>query len=153
MTDEPPSPEPARSDVLVTVGGLVVACWGAVVLAAAGAFLTPFRIGPELVPISVVLVVLGILALTRFTHAVTDNPWLSLIPGGIWLVISFVWSTRTNEGDMVLVAQNWVASVYLFAGVLTIGVAGYRMIVPRRRTGLDRRHGSPSDIHVRDPGA
>ena len=135
MTEELPPTEPGRSDLLVKAGGLVVACWGAVLLAAVGAFLTPYRIGSVLVPISVVLVVTGILGLTQFAHEVTGHTWLSLIPGLIWLLISFGWSARTNEGDLVLVEQNWVATVYLLAGAVTIGVAAYRMIVPSRRPG------------------
>ena len=135
MTDELPPKDPG-SEILVRAGGLVVACWGAVLLAAIGAFLTPFRIGSVLVPISVVLVVLGLFALTQFAQDVTGHTWLSLIPGLIWLVISFGWSSRTNEGDLVLVEQNWVATVYLFAGAITLGVAAYRIIVPPRRRGL-----------------
>jgi hypothetical protein len=138
LTEESPPTEPGRSDIWIKVGGLIVACWGAVLLAAVGAFLTPFRIGSVLVPISLLLCVVGLLGLTQFAYDVSGHPWLSLIPGGIWLVISFAWSARTNEGDLVLVGQNWVATVYLFAGAITIGVAAYRMIVPRHR-GVDRR--------------
>jgi fatty-acid desaturase len=135
VTDELPPKDPG-SEILVRAGGLVVACWGAVLLAAIGAFFTPFRIGSVLVPISVVLVVLGLVGLTQFAHDVTGHTWLSLVPGLIWLLISFWWSSRTSEGDLVLVEQNWVATVYLFAGAITIGVAAYRIIVPPRRRGL-----------------
>ena len=134
MTEELPPKDPG-SEILVRAGGLMVACWGAVLLAAVGAFLTPYRIGSVLVPISVVLVVVGILGLTQFAHEVTGHTWLSLIPGLIWLIISFGWSSRTSEGDLVLIEQNWVATVYLLAGSVTIGIAAYRMIVPRRRLG------------------
>jgi fatty-acid desaturase len=134
VTEEPPPKDPG-SEILIRAGGLAVACWGAVLLAAVGAFLTPYRIGSVLVPISVVLVVVGILGLTQFAHEVTGHTWLSLIPGLIWLLISFGWSSRTSEGDLVLVEQNWVATVYLLAGSVTIGIAAYRMIVPRRRPG------------------
>ena len=134
MTDELP-PKHRGSEILIRAGGLVVACWGAVLLAAVGAFLTPFRVGSVLVPISVLLVVLGIIGLTQFAHDVTGHTWLSLIPGLVWLLISFGWSSRTDEGDLVLVEQNWVATVYLFAGSITIGIAAYRMIVPSRRPG------------------
>jgi hypothetical protein len=135
VTEGLPPEKPRRSDVLVKAAGLVVACWGAVLLAAVGAFFTPYRFGSVLVPISVVLVVVGILGLTQFAHEVTGHTWLSLIPGGIWLLISFGWSSRTSEGDLVLVEQNWVALVYLLAGAVTIGIAAYRMIVPPRRHG------------------
>jgi hypothetical protein len=117
---------------VITVVGLLVAYWGAVLLAAVCAFLTPFRIGTVLVPVSVVLVIAGIVALTRFAYAVTEHAWLSLTPGLVWLAISFAWSSRTTEGDLVLISQNWVATVYLLVGSVTIGVVGYRLINPRR---------------------
>jgi hypothetical protein len=123
-------------ETLLKIAGLVVACWGAILLAAVGAFLTPYRIGSVLVPISVVLVVAGIVAVTRFAFAVTEHAWLSLTPGLLWLVLSFSWSARTTEGDLVLVQQDWVATVYLLVGSVTIGVVAYRMIVPPRRRPL-----------------
>jgi hypothetical protein len=113
--------------------GLVVACLGGALLAIVGAFLTPYRIGSVLVPVSLVIVLVGIVALTRFAHEVTDRAGLSLLPGGVWLVLSLVLSSRTSEGDLVLTSQNWVATVYLLVGSVTLGVLAYRMIVPNRR--------------------
>jgi hypothetical protein len=125
-------PEPAGPDpVWVRPVGLLVACLGALLVAVLCAFLTPFRIGSFLVPISLVLVVAGLTAVTRFAHAVTDHAGLSLIPGGLWLALSLVLSARTTEGDLVLISTNWVATVYLLVGSVTIGVLGYRMITAR----------------------
>ena len=50
----------------------------------------------------------------------------------LWLVLSLVLSGRTSEGDLVLISTNWVATVYLLVGSVTIGVLAFRMIVPRR---------------------
>jgi hypothetical protein len=139
VTEAPPSqdvgppPAPKRfAEPWLKIGGIVVAAWGAVLLAAAGAFLTPFRIGSVLIPVSVLLVVAGLVVLIRFTHEVTGNVWLSLIPGVVWLLLSLAMSARTTEGDLVLVEQNWVATVYLLAGSVTIGLTAYRLFVPRR---------------------
>jgi hypothetical protein len=115
------------------LAGLLVACLGALLVAVLCAFLTPFRIGSFLVPVSLVLVVAGLTAVTRFAHTVTDHVGLSLIPGVLWLVLSLVLSVRTSEGDLVLISTNWVATVYLLVGSVTIGVLAFRMIVPRRR--------------------
>jgi hypothetical protein len=112
--------------------GLLVACAGAVVVTVLSAFLTPFRIGGFLVPIALVVLVVGLAAVTRFAHVVTGRAGLSLIPGGLWLVLSLVFASRTNEGDLVLSATNWVATVYLFVGSVTVGVLAFRMIIPRR---------------------
>jgi hypothetical protein len=115
------------------VGALAVACWGAVLVALLGAFLTPYRWGAVLVPVSLLVAVAGLVAVTQFTYRVTDHAGLSLIPGVLWLIVSLVLSGRTTEGDLVLTQQNWVANVYLLVGSVTLGVLGYRMVVPRRQ--------------------
>jgi hypothetical protein len=128
----PPSP-PARPgvlDVMARSAGAVVAVWGAVVLSAYGAFLTPFRLGQVLMPVAVVLAVGGNALLIRFAHGVTGNKMLALLPGLVWLVLSFIGAERTTEGDLVLYQSNWVATVYLFAGAGTVAVFAYRLLVP-----------------------
>jgi hypothetical protein len=111
----------------------VVASVAAFVLAIVCAFYTPLRVGTVLVPVSLVLVVVGLAGILRFTHWVTGRPAVSLIPGAVWLVVSLVLSARTTEGDLVLISSNWVATAYLIAGCVTIGVMGYRMIVSGSR--------------------
>jgi hypothetical protein len=140
VTEAPPSneaappPVPKRSsETWLKIGGTVVAAWGAALLAVVCAFLTPYRIGGVLVPVSVVLVVAGLVTLIRFAHEVTGNNWLSLVPGAVWLLLSLAMSARTSEGDLVLIEQNWLASVYMLAGSVTVGVTAYRLFAPRRR--------------------
>jgi hypothetical protein len=126
-------PEPPQSNLLwLRLAGLAVACLGAVLVAVVGAFLTPFRIGTVLVPVSLLIVIGGLTAVIRFAYAVTEKVGLSLIPGIVWLVLSLVLSARTREGDLVLLQQNWVAVVYILVGSVTVGVLAFRMIVPRR---------------------
>ena len=102
-------------------------------LAAVGALYTPFRIGNVLLPLSVVIVVAGMILLVRFTYDVTEHKWVSLVPGLVWLALTLVVSSRRTEGDLVLAQSNWVATVYLFAGSITLGVMGYRLFLPPRR--------------------
>jgi hypothetical protein len=110
--------------------GAIVAVWGAVVLSAYGAFLTPFRLGHVLVPVAVVLAVGGNALLIRFAHGVTGNKMLALLPGLVWAALTFLGAGRTTEGDLVLYQSNWVAIVYLFAGMGTVAVFAYRLLVP-----------------------
>lgn len=130
MVDEPPA---EKDPLWLRLTGLAVACLAGLLVALIGAFLTPFRIGSILIPVSLLLVVAGLTVVIRFAHAVTDHVGLSLLPGLAWLVLSLVFSTRTTEGDLVLLASNWVATVYLLVGSVTIGVLAFRMIVPRSR--------------------
>jgi hypothetical protein len=122
---------------LITVAGAVVASWGAAVLAIAGAFLTPFRVGGVLVPVSLLLVVLGNVGLMWFAYDVTGRKFLGLLPGLVWLGVSLIGADRTTEGDLVLIQSNWVATVYLIAGCVAIAGTAYRLFLgptppPRR---------------------
>lgn len=123
---------PATSPLWLQLAGLGVAGLGALVVAVVGAFFTPYRIGSILVPVSLVIVVGGLTAVTRFAYALTNRVGLSLVPGALWLVMSLVLSAPTTEGDVILLQQNWVAVVYILVGSVTLGVLAYRMIVPRR---------------------
>lgn len=118
-------------DLTIRTGGLVVAAWGGILLAFYGTFMTPYRIGTVFVPVSVVLVIVGNLALIWFAFFTTRNKWLALVPGLAWIALSFLGADRTTEGDLIMYQANWVGTVYLFAGAGTIAVAAYRLIVPK----------------------
>jgi hypothetical protein len=127
-----PPPGPSRPPTVgERIGAVAVACWGGVLVALLGAFLTPYRWGAVLVPVSLLVVAAGLVAVTQFTYRVTEHAGLSLIPGVLWLIVSLVLSGRTTEGDLVLTQQNWVANVYLLVGSVTLGVLGYRMVLRR----------------------
>jgi hypothetical protein len=139
-TDASPSVTPADPpripewvDVVLRAVGAAVAAWGGFVLAAFGAFISAFRIGTALVPLALPLAVVGNALLIWFAYRVTGNKFLGLLPGLIWIMVSFVWASRTTEGDLVLYESNWVATVYLLVGSATVGVYAYRLIVPPRR--------------------
>jgi hypothetical protein len=130
----PPPPAPVEPVATwVRVGGIVVGCAGAALLAIVGAFLTPFRIGGVLVPISLPLVVFGIAGLLQFTRITAGPGLLAVLPGVVWLLLTLVLSSATTEGDIVLSQANWVAIVYLLLGTVTTGVVAYRMILPPQR--------------------
>jgi hypothetical protein len=127
-----PAPPERPEPWWLKLTGLLVACVGALMLALVCAFLTPLRIGTVEFPLSLPLVVGGLVVVLRFTHAVTHNVGLTLIPGGVWLMVSLVFSVPTDEGDVVLM-QSWVPTLYLLLGSVTIGVVVYRMVLPRHR--------------------
>jgi hypothetical protein len=114
------------------VAGAVVSIWAALLLAVAGAFLTPLRIGAVLVPVSLVLGIGGNLAIMWFARRVTANRFLGVLPGLVWLALTFIASGSTKERDLVLYQGNWVAIAYLFGGSATVAVVAYRMFNARR---------------------
>jgi hypothetical protein len=129
--------EPERSrgwDLAISVGAVVVSVWAAVVIAIVGAFLTPFRIGGHVVPLSLFLVVGGNAAVVWFAYSVTGRRSLALLPGLVWVGVSLLAASRTTEGDLVLIQGNWVATVYLVVGSLAIAGTAYRLFLgpPRR---------------------
>jgi hypothetical protein len=116
------------TDALIRGAGAAVAVWGAVVLALYGVFMTPVRVGDVLVPVALVLAIAGNALLMRFARTVTGSRLFALVPGAIWIVITFVAAGRTTEGDLVLFQSNWVATAYLFVGSATVTVMGYRIV-------------------------
>jgi hypothetical protein len=133
VTPADPSPIWRWVDIGLRAVGAAVAAWGGLLLAAYGAFITAFRIGPTLVPVALPLAIVGNAALIWFAHRVSGSKFLGLLPGLLWIAVSFVWSSRSTEGDLVLYDSNWVGPAYLLTGAATIGVCAYRMIVPPRR--------------------
>ncbi len=128
---EPEQPVERRwVETLLRAGGAVVSLWGAVVLAIAGAFLTPFRVGTVLVPVSILLAVAGNAVLVWFARRTTRHRFLTVAPGLVWLGLTFFALGRTTEGDLVLYQENWVSMVYLLAGAATVAYLGYRALVP-----------------------
>lgn len=133
---QPPEPRPGDPlDLTVRVVGVAVSVWGAVLFAVAAAFLTPLRVGAVLLPVSVALAVVANAGLIWFAYEVTGTKFFGLLPGLVWVTMTFVGADRTTEGDLILYQKNWVATAYLLAGAATVGVVAYRMIVPRRPPG------------------
>lgn len=123
------------NELALRAGGTVVAVWAAVLLALVGAFLTPARLGGVLVPVSVLLAIVGNIAVMRFAYVTTRRRLLAVLPGVVWIVVAFVASTGTAEGDIVLSSANWVGPAYLLAGSATVAICAYRLLpTPRPLT-------------------
>jgi hypothetical protein len=128
MTPEKDGEAPPRGDLALRIAGSVVAVWGAALLGVVGALFTPVRVSGQLVPVSVLLAIGGNLGLMWFAYVTTARRGLALLPGAVWIVVAFVASTGTREGDVVISSRNWVGSVYLLAGTATIGLTAYRLL-------------------------
>jgi hypothetical protein len=122
-------------DLALQVAGLIVAVALAVVVAIYGAFLTPYRVGTTLVPVSLLIGIVGNFASIWLAYRVTGRKLLSLLPGAVWIVLTFLASTKTREGDLLLISSDWVASAYLLAGPLGIVIAAYVLFRPRQSPG------------------
>jgi hypothetical protein len=122
-------------DLFLQAAGLIVAIALAVVVAIYGAFLTPYRVGTTLVPVSLLIGVAGNIGTIWLAYHVTGRKFLSLLPGAVWIILTFLASTKTHEGDLLLISSDWVASAYLLAGPVGIAVAAYVFLRPRHSPG------------------
>ncbi|GAA0283749.1 hypothetical protein [Cryptosporangium japonicum] len=95
------------------------------------AFLTPFRIGTTPIPISWVIVVVGIVLGLSVTRYGAGHGGATIIPAVAWFLTIFPLSTRTSEGDLV-VQGDWVGYGLLLLGMLTIVVTlAVTVVIPR----------------------
>ncbi len=127
------TPTTRAVDIGLRVVGTLLAVVLAGLIAVIGAFLTPFRVGTTLVPISLVIEVVGNVGVIWFAYQVTRNRLLALLPALVWVVLSFLAARKTTEGDLVLIGSDWVASAYLLLGPTAIAVCAYRLFLPSRR--------------------
>jgi hypothetical protein len=129
--DPTPAPTaPAWIDPALRVVGGVIAVWGAFLLAALGEFLTPFRIGSTLIPISLAIAIGGPALVMWFGYETTGHKLGVILPGLVWVAAIIPAIDKTAEGDFVL-TQQWVAIVYLLVSPFAAAVAGYRLLAPR----------------------
>lgn len=115
--------------VTATLVGTVVAVTSEVM----AAFLTPFRIGDVLAPVSWVVVVVGAVAGVVIARYGSGTLGATAFPAVAWFVVFWPLSSPTDAGDVV-VPGTWVGY-----GVLLLGLGGIAaallvtVVVPRAR--------------------
>jgi hypothetical protein len=125
---------PGRGDIALRVLGGLVAIAGALVTAVIEVFLAPLRVGTVRLPVSLLLAVVGNLALVWFTHQATGRRGAVVLPALVWMAVMIPAAGRTDEGDLLLTGDNWVGLVTIFGGVVAFAVGAYRLIMPNART-------------------
>ena len=85
------------------------------------------------VPVAILLAVFGNLALLWFGREVTGNRWGSVLPGIGWFTMIVVAMRTTTEGDRLLVADDWVATLTLFGGTLVLVIGTVLAVTPTAR--------------------
>jgi hypothetical protein len=145
----PPAQPSATADVLLRVAGTLLALAGGVVGAALAVLLVPLRIGsfgwPDggvaaiRVPVAIVLAVAGNLFLVWFARHATGVRWGALLPGLGWFAVVVTALRTTTEGDRLLVPDDWVATLTLFSGTITLVIGTMLAVTPSRaRTAYHR---------------
>ena len=133
VDEQIPAEEPGGSkvfDPLLRIAGGVLAVLATVLSAVLELFLAPLRLGGILVGVAVVLAVVANAAIGWFAVYTVGRRWALAPVWGLWTVLMFFGvGMRTDEGDYLVSADNWVGLVTVLAGSLTFASYGYRLIL------------------------
>jgi hypothetical protein len=131
-------------DVVLRVLGAVLAFGGGIVAAAFAVLLVPLRVGSYgwvdgggisafRLPVAIIVAVVGNLFLVWFARQTTGVRWAALLPGVGWFAVIVVALRTTTEGDRLLVPDDWVGSLTLFGGTITLVIATVLAVSSTRR--------------------
>jgi hypothetical protein len=126
--------QPVRSAWQPVQDGVIIALasWLAVLTSTVEAFFTPFRMFGVLIPIAPIAaaVITPLLILVPFR--LTGRRVGVLLPALLWVLAAMFWAQGTNEGDVVLASNNWVAMAYLLVGSGAAAFSAYWVLTRRR---------------------
>lgn len=134
-----PDPRPDRADRWVDLvlrgAGALLAVLGGFGTAALAVLLVPLRVadlplvggvsggaGTVRVPVALVIAVGGVLFLVWFSRRATGLRWGGLLPAVGWFALIMLAVRATDEGDRLLMPDDWVATVAIFAGTVVLVV-------------------------------
>jgi hypothetical protein len=110
--------------ILATLVGTVIVVASEVL----AGFLTPVRVGSVYLPISWVIVVLGVFAGVLLARHGADSGAATIVPVIAWFYTLFKLTTATQAGDLV-VPGTWVGYGMLLLGVTAMLIALYVAVV------------------------
>jgi hypothetical protein len=130
---------------------VVVAGW----LALVEVFWLPLRIGPVLVPVSLLAAVVGNLLLPAQALRLSRSRVVAVLPAAVWLTVALAATMPRPEGDLVLTGGGALGAVglaFLLAGVVSAAFAVGRVLTgPARRP--PRADGGPGGVSRRRAGS
>jgi hypothetical protein len=136
-----PAEPPAAVDTVLRVLAMLLALGGGAIAAALAVLLVPLRIGSfgvtgdaasVRIPVAIVLAVAGNVALVWFARYATGVRWAPLLPGISWFAVIVLALNTTTEGDRLLMPNDWVGTITLFAGTITFVISTMLAVVPAR---------------------
>ncbi|MET8370668.1 hypothetical protein ABZU42_13200 [Micromonospora profundi] len=122
-------PPPRLLDLGLRLTGGIVAVVAGVVTGVLELLLATFRIGGQLVGVSVLLAIGANIALSWFAYEAVGRRWAVALPAIPWFALMAVAAVRTSEGDLLLAGDNWVGLAMIVAGAMTFAVMGFRQIL------------------------
>lgn len=124
-------PAPLRTvlDVALRIVGGALSVLGAVLTAVLELLLSLVRVGGVLIGISVLVAVVANVGLSWFACRTVGSRWAFALPAVVWFALMVIAAGGTDEGDVLIAANNWVGLAMIFAGSIAFGVMGFRMIL------------------------
>lgn len=130
-------------DVLLRVLAMLLAIGGGAVAAALAVLLIPLRVGSFgladggagsiRIPVAIAVAVAGNVALVWFARYATGVRWAPLLPGLSWFAVIVVALNTTTEGDRLLMPNDWVGTITLFAGTIAFVISTMLAVIPAQR--------------------
>ncbi|GAB3143403.1 hypothetical protein GCM10027290_19650 [Micromonospora sonneratiae] len=137
LGSEPPgsrrSPFGPALDLTLRVAGGLLSVVGAVLTGVLELLLSTLRVGGYLIGVSAVIAVLANVALSWFAYRTVGRKAAVALPALIWFVLMMVAAGGTDEGDILLAGDNWVALALIVAGSMAFAVMAFRLILAPRR--------------------
>ncbi|SDX98528.1 hypothetical protein SAMN05444365_101293 [Micromonospora pattaloongensis] len=121
------------AELALRVLGGVISVVAAVLTAALEVLFATVRIGGALIGVSVLMAVVGNLALSWFAQRAVGARWALALPSIAWFAAMVVAAGGTTEGDVLLSSRNWVGITTIFVGVTVFTVIAFRMVLRPRR--------------------
>lgn len=135
-TTPPPHPGSRWGQLAIRVAGALVAYTGGLLVGILTLVTVPWRLeawfGQVRFPVAVVVALAGLLALLWYAPRAIGSRWGVLAPVAGWFTVTAAALTTTREGDYLLVADDWVAALALFAGTV-VAIVGPVLAVASRR--------------------
>lgn len=97
-------------------GALVVLT--TLLISLAEVFLVPFAVGGHYAPVALVLLVVAGPLLAWAGRWAMGHPLGAVLPLPFWFIVALLGSHKTATGDLLLTADNWVASAFFLGGLV-----------------------------------
>jgi len=119
-------------DRAIRIAGLVIAILAAILTGLLELFFTTLRVGGFVVGVSILMALVGNVAIAWFAVTTTSRRWAVGPAWAVWtLMMLFAAGVRTTEGDYLLGGNDYVALIMILVGSLSFAGYAYRMILRR----------------------
>ena len=114
---------PPAADRALRILAVVVGTAAAVLVALAGGFLVPLRIGSTAAPICLLVAVLGNVAALRYTYRVSGWKAAMTAPALAWLITTMPLTIRRDEGDLIITGTATGFALLVLGSLALAGTA------------------------------